>query len=423
LRADLPCGVAADKANRDPQSIRAIAVDLFGEKMRTLKDGDFAGKKVLLRVDYNVPISEGTVTDDKRIAGTIPTIQYLLNAGASIIIISHLGRPKGEGFEAQFSMAPAARVVSRYIARDVHLIDDIIGGAAKEAASELAPGEVIMLENLRFDAREKKNDSDFAKGLAALADAYVDDAFGATHRAHASIVALAEELPSYAGLLVEAEVKMLREALGSPNKPFVSILGGSKTSDKIKLISRLIDVVDTLIIGGGMCFTFLVAKGYDVGASLVEADYIDTAKDLMEQAENADVKVLLPIDLIVADSVQENIEVSVCDIDQIPNSKMGLDIGPATSELFKKEIAKANTVFWNGPMGVFELKPFENGTKQIAQALGRNQKALTIVGGGDSASAIKKFELEDKMSFISTGGGASMQFIEGSPLPGIEVLK
>lgn len=391
--------------------------------MKDLKDVDVFGKKVLVRVDFNVPLAEGTVTDDTRIRAALPTIEYLLANDARVILMSHLGCPEGTGFQQELSLAPAVRVLSRLIGRPVALVDDIVGEEAQAATSALAVGDVLMLENLRFDEREKRNDTGFSQELAALADIYVDDAFGAAHRSHASTTGVAGFLPSYAGFLLEREVETLTAMLTEPARPFVAILGGSKVSDKLCVIDRLLDAVDTLIIGGGMCFTFLAAQGLPIGTSLVERDWAETAGKLMAKAQRNGVDLLLPVDIVAADAFSQEANILVCGVDVIPAHMMGLDIGPASCERYREVIATARTVFWNGPMGVFEMKPFENGTKQVARAVAHNKKATTVIGGGDSVAAIKKFGLEDQVTFISTGGGASMKLVEGSSLPGVEVLK
>ena len=391
--------------------------------MRSIRDVDVKGKRVLMRVDFNVPMSaEGTVTEDKRIRGALPTIEYLIERGARIVLASHAGRPSGKGFEAKFSMVPAARVLGRMLGKDVRVVPAVCGPKVVAATNELADGDVMMIENLRFDPREKKNDYDFARELAKLGDIYVDNAFGCVHRSHASIDAITHFLPSYAGFLLEKEVETLTNVVESPERPFMAILGGAKVSDKIALVDRMLDNVDALIIGGGMCFTFLKAQGYNVGTSLVQNEWLERASEMMEKAKRNNVKLLLPVDVVVADMLLADAKTEICGIDEIPDDMMGLDIGPATSELFAQEIAKAKTIVWNGPMGVFEMKPFEDGTRKVAEALARNTEATTVIGGGDSAHAVSKFEVEDKMTFISTGGGASMQLLEGTPLPGVVAL-
>ena len=391
--------------------------------MKSIRDVDVRGKRVFMRVDFNVPMSpEGTVTEDKRIRGALPTIEYLIENGARLVLASHAGRPSGKGFEEKFSLVPAARVLARLIGKDVEVVPVVTGPEAVEASKKLADGDVMMIENLRFDGREKKNDEEFARELSELGDIYVDNAFGCAHRAHASIEAITRFLPSYAGFLLEKEVETLTNVVESPERPFMAILGGAKVSDKIALVDRMIDNVDALIIGGGMCFTFLKAKGISVGASLVEADWVERAGEMMAKAEEKGVKLLLPVDVVVAEALREDVETSICGADEIPDDKMGLDIGPASCELFAQEIAKAKTIIWNGPMGVFEMKPFEDGTRKVAEALAANTAATTVIGGGDSAAAVSKFGFENEMTFISTGGGASMTLLEGTPLPGVVAL-
>ena len=390
--------------------------------MKSIRDVDVEGKRVIMRVDFNVPIKDGTVTEDKRIRGVLPTIQHLIDHGARIVLASHLGRPSGKGFEAAYSMVPAARVLGRLIGQDVTVAPVVTGERALEAANALENGQVMMVENLRFDPREKKNDPEFARELAELGDIYVDDAFGCAHRAHASVDAITQYLPSYAGFLLEEEVRTLNGVLDQPEHPFMAILGGAKVSDKIALVNRMLDIVDVLVIGGGMCFTFLKAQGLETGTSLVEEDWIERAGEMLEKARENNVELLLPIDFIVADMVAESAKTAICDATEIPDDMMGLDIGPATCELFRREIGKAKTIIWNGPMGVFEMKPFEEGTKRVALAMAANEDATTVIGGGDSAAAVAKFNVGESMSFISTGGGASMTLLEGTPLPGVVAL-
>ena len=391
--------------------------------MRSIRDVDVAGKRVIMRVDFNVPMSqEGTVTEDKRIRGALPTIQYLLDNGARVVLASHLGRPSGKGFEAAYSMVPAARVLARLIGKDVKVVPVVTGEKAVEASKALKDGEIMMIENLRFDAREKQNGYDFARELAELGDIYVDNAFGCVHRSHASIDAITHFLPSYSGFLLEEEVKTLTGVVENPVRPFMAILGGAKVSDKIALVDHMLENVDVLIVGGGMCFTFLRAKGISTGTSLVEHDWIERAGEMLKKAEKNGVKMLLPIDFVVADMLQEDATTAIRGFDEIPDDMMGLDIGPATCELFAREIAQAKTIVWNGPMGVFEMEPFADGTRKVAEALAANVEATTVVGGGDSAAAAAKFKVEDKMTWISTGGGASMQLLEGTPLPGVVAL-
>jgi phosphoglycerate kinase len=388
---------------------------------RTVKDVDVRGKRVLVRVDFNVPLSDGTVTDDTRVRAALPTLRYLVDHGARVIVLSHLGRPKGAP-DPQFSLRPVRRVLQRLLGRNVVFVDDIVGPEAHEAVDRMVDGEVIMLENVRFDPGEKTNDPTFAKALASLADIYVDDAFGAAHRAHASTEGVTHLLPAYAGLLLAREVETLTSMLAEPARPFVAILGGSKVSDKFGVIDRLLDSVDTLVIGGGMCFTLLVAKGIEVGRSLVETDWVEPAKAMLAKADERGVTLLLPVDFVVAEAIDAAADTKIVGREEIPADMMGLDIGPATIELFKGAISDARTIFWNGPMGVFEMKPFEDGTREVAVAVSRNNRAASIVGGGDSVAALKKFDLEERVTFVSTGGGAAMKLLEGSELPGLSAL-
>ncbi len=393
---------------------------MFSKK--TVKDVDVRGKRVLVRVDFNVPIAEGAVTDDTRVRAALPTVRYLIDHGARVILCSHLGRPAGEP-DPRYSLRPVRRVLQRLIGRNVVFVDDIVGAEAQEAASRMVDGEIIMLENVRFDPGEKANDPAFAKALASLADLYVNDAFGAAHRAHASTAGVAEFLPAYAGLLLAREIETLTSMLTDPEHPFVAILGGSKVSDKFGVIDRLIDVVDVLIIGGGMAFTFLVAKGLGVGRSILEPEWVEPAKEMLVKAADKGVDLMLPVDFVLADTFAEDAETRIAGREEIPDDMMGLDIGPATTELFRGAIADARTIFWNGPMGVFEMTPFETGTREVALGVARNNRAVSVVGGGDSVAALKKFDLEERVTFVSTGGGASMKLLEGARLPGLDALQ
>lgn len=388
----------------------------------TIKDVDVRGKRVLVRVDFNVPLSEGAVADDTRIRAALPTLRYLVDHGARVIIMSHLGRPKGEP-DPRYSLRPVRRVLQRLMGRNVVFVDDIVGVEAHEAVERMVDGEVLMLENVRFHPGEKANDPVFARELATLGDVYVNDAFGAAHRAHASTAGVAEHLPAYAGLLLAREVKTLSGMLLDPERPFVAILGGSKVSDKFGVIDRLLDSCDTLIIGGGMCFTLLVAKGVAVGRSIVEEEWIEPAKKMLEKASANGVELLLPVDFVVAEEITEDADTSIVGREEIPTSSMGLDIGPTSVELFKDAISSARTIFWNGPMGVFEMTPFATGTRKVATDVARNNRAVSVIGGGDSVAALKKFGLEERVTFVSTGGGASMKLLEGSSLPGIDALQ
>ena len=392
---------------------------MFAKK--TVKDVDVKGKRVLVRVDFNVPIADGAVTDDTRVRAALPTIRYLIDHGARVILCSHLGRPKGEP-DPKYSLRPVRFVLQRLVGRNVAFVADIVGADAQDAVSRMVDGEILMLENVRFAPGEKANDPAFAKALAALADIYVNDAFGAAHRAHASTAGVAEFLPAYAGLLLAREVGTLTGMLADPERPFVAILGGSKVSDKFGVIDKLIDVVDALLIGGGMAFTFLVAKGLGIGTSIVEPDWVEPAKQMLKKAEAKGVDLLLPVDFVLADRFAEDAETRIAGREEIPADMMGLDIGPASTELFKGAIADARTIFWNGPMGVFEMTAFESGTREVALAVARNSRAVSVVGGGDSVAALRKFDLEDRVTFVSTGGGASMKLLEGARLPGVESL-
>lgn len=390
----------------------------------TVEDIDVAHKRVLVRVDFNVPLYEGTVTDDTRIREALPTIRYLLDHDARIIIASHLGRPSGHGeFESQFSMMPAALRLIQLLGRPVTVIggSQIAGEEALSASLALKDGQIMMLENLRFDDGEKANDLSFVRRLARLCDVYVDDAFGASHRAHASIAGVAEFVPAVGGFLLAKEVNTLHGMLNDPERPFVAILGGSKVSDKIGIIDNLMEVADTIIIGGAMCFTFLAAQGCSVGTSKMEADMVDTAADMLKRAEEKGVRLVIPSDVVCASMFAEGAETKTVPVSEIPKDMMGLDIGPETVATYAQLIKDAKTVFWNGPMGVFEFPSFEAGTRGVAEAVAASD-ATSIIGGGDSVAAVKKFSLADQVSFISTGGGASMQLLEGKPLPGVEAL-
>ncbi len=388
---------------------------------KTIRNVDVRGKRVLVRVDFNVPLAEGAVTDDTRVRAALPTIRHLVDNGARVILLSHLGRPKGER-DPEYSLRPVRRVVQRLIGRNVVFIDSTVGPEAEEAVGRMVDGEILMLENVRFSPGEKTNDPEFSKQLAALADIYVNDAFGAAHRAHASTVGVTHYLPAYAGMLLAREVETLTEMLAHPDRPFVAILGGSKVSDKFGVIDRLLECVDTLVIGGGMCFTLLVAKGLDVGKSLVEEEWIEPAKKMLTKATERGVDLMLPVDFVVADAIAEDAETKIVGREEIPADMMGLDIGPTSVELFKGAVTSAKTIFWNGPMGVFELTPFEHGTREVAMAVARNNRAVSVIGGGDSVAAVRKFGLEQRVTFVSTGGGASMKLLEGSELPGLEAL-
>lgn len=387
----------------------------------SIADMDVKGKRVITRVDFNVPLDEnGNVTDDKRIRGALPTIRYIIENGGKLILVSHLGRPKN-GPEAKFSMKPAAERLSQLLGKEVILARDVIGEDAKAKAANLKEGEILMLENVRFHKEETKNDPEFAKELASMADIFCNDAFGTAHRAHASTAGLADYLPSCCGFLIKKELDIMGKALENPERPFVAILGGAKVSDKISVIENLLDKVDTLIIGGGMAYTFFRAKGYGVGTSICEEDKVELAKGLLAKAEEKKVKLLLPVDTVVGKEFKADTEYKVVPSDAIPDDWMGLDIGPETVKLFSEAIKGARTVVWNGPMGVFEFENFAVGTKKIAEALAESG-AVSIVGGGDSAAAVEQLGFADKITHISTGGGASLEFLEGKELPGIAVL-
>lgn len=389
----------------------------------SVDDLDARGKRVLVRVDFNVPVSDGVCTDDTRIRAALPTINKLVEGGARVILMSHLGRPSGEGFEENFTLRPAALRLAELLGKPVAFASDTIGEDAHAKVAALQDGQVLVLENLRFDKREKKNDPAFCEELASLGDAYVNDAFGTAHRAHASTAGVAALLPAYAGYLMQREVGTLSGMLDKPRRPFVAILGGSKVSDKIKVIDALLEKCDTLIIGGGMCFTFLLAQGKQVGTSLKEEDWVERAAAMLKKAEERGVKLLLPVDVVCADKFAEDARTETVSVDAIPADMMGLDIGPETSKLYADAIAEGATVFWNGPMGVFEMDAFAAGTKAVALAVAENQQADTIIGGGDSVAAVNKFDLADRMTFISTGGGASMELVQGEALPGVEALR
>lgn len=391
--------------------------------IKTIDELDATGKRVLVRVDFNVPLKDGIVTDDTRIRAALPTIEYLVGQGARVILMSHLGRPKGEGFEEAFSLRPAALHLADIIGKPVAFAADTVGPDAQAKVAALTDGDVLVLENLRFDVREKKNDISFCRELSSLGDAYVNDAFGTAHRAHASTAGVAALLPAYAGYLMQREVSTLTGMLENPKRPFVAILGGSKVSDKIKVIDALMDKCDTLIIGGGMCFTFLLAQGKAVGTSLKEEEWVERAAAMIVKAEERGVKLLLPVDVVCADRFAEDAETVTISVDDMPDAMMGLDIGPKTAKLYSEAVACSKTVFWNGPMGVFEMTAFEAGTRAVAEAVAENSEADTIIGGGDSVAAVNKFSLADKMTFISTGGGASMELVQGEALPGVEALK
>ena len=389
---------------------------------KTIYDVDVKGKKVLLRCDFNVPQNKetGEITSDKRIVAAIPTIKYLLDNGAAVIACSHLGKPKGE-WKTKLTLAPVAERLSQLLGQEVIFASDIIGEDAKAKAAALQPGQIMLLENLRFDIREEKNGADFAKALADMADIFVSDAFGTVHRAHASTAGVAAYLPAYSGLLVNKELSIMGKALDDPKRPFVAVLGGAKVSDKINVINNLLEKADTIIIGGGMAYTFKKAQGYEIGTSLLEADRIDYANDMIAKAAAKGVKFLLPVDNYCAAEFSADAEPVLVE-GNIPENLMGMDIGPKTVELFTEAVKGAGTIVWNGPMGVFEFDKFAGGTKAMAKALAESG-AVTIVGGGDSAAAVEKLGFADKITHISTGGGASLEFLEGKELPGVACLQ
>lgn len=393
---------------------------------KTVKDLDVKGKKVLVRVDFNVPLSKeekGKIADDARIKAAIPTINYLSENGAKVILMSHLGRPKGEA-NPEFSLKPVADYLANEYKDKFTFIpsDLVVDEKVKEEVNKLEDGQIALLENTRYRKEETKNGEDFAKELASLADLYVNDAFGTSHRAHASNVGVASILPSAVGFLIEKEIEVMGKALEDPDHPFVSILGGAKVSDKIGVIENLITKVDTILIGGGMAYTFLKAQGKEIGKSLLEEDKMDLSLELIEKAKANGVEILLPVDVVIADKIEAGVATEIVDIDNIPVDKEALDIGPKTAKLFADKIKEAKTVVWNGPMGVFEIKEFSNGTNEVAKALAESD-AVTIVGGGDSALAIEMAGLKDKITHVSTGGGASLEFLEGKDLPGITAIE
>ncbi|MBR3416644.1 MAG: phosphoglycerate kinase [Clostridia bacterium] len=388
---------------------------------KTVEDIDVKGKKVLVRCDFNVPLKDGVITDENRIVGALPTIQYLIGQGAKVILCSHMGRPKGE-FNMKYSLAPVAERLSAKLGRKVELAADVIGPDAKAKAAALGEGDVLLLENVRFHAEEEKNDPAFAKELASMAEIYVNDAFGTAHRAHASTAGVADYLPAVCGYLIQKEISIMGKALADPARPFVAILGGAKVSDKIGVINNLIEKVDTLIIGGGMAYTFFRALGNSTGTSICEEDKLDLALELIKKAKDRGVNFLLPVDNIIGREYKEDTTFMRIYSDSIPDGWMGLDIGEKTQELFAKSIEGAGTVVWNGPMGVSEWENFASGTRAVARAVAESG-AVSIIGGGDSAAAVEQLGFADKMTHISTGGGASLEFLEGLELPGIACLQ
>ena len=389
---------------------------------KSVEDLDVKGKRVLVRCDFNVPLKDGEITNDKRIVAALPTIKYLMEQGAKVILCSHLGRPKGE-YKPEFSLAPVAKRLSEYLGVNVPLAEDenVVGDNAKKMAADLQDGQVMLLENVRYRAEETKNEENFSKELASLADLFVNDAFGTAHRAHCSTTGVASYLPAACGYLIQKEIQFMGGALADPKRPLVAILGGAKVSDKIGVISNLIDKCDTIIIGGGMAYTFMKYLGHNIGTSLLEADWVDKAGEMMQTAKDKGVKFLIPVDNRCGKEYKEDTEVLVCKSDDIPDGWMGLDIGPKTEELFADAIDGAGTVIWNGPMGVSEWDNFASGTIAVAKAIA-DSGAISIIGGGDSVAAVTKLGFADKMSHISTGGGASLEFLEGKELPGVACL-
>jgi len=387
----------------------------------TVRDIDLKGKRVIMRVDFNVPVKDGVVQDDTRIREALPTIKYILEQKAKLILLSHLGRPKG-GPSPEFSLAPVAKRLSELLGKEVKFVSQVVGDEVKKAVEELKEGEVLLLENTRFHPGEEKNDPELAKFWASLADVHVNDAFGTAHRAHASNVGIAQYIPSVAGFLMEKEIRFLSKVTYNPEKPYVVVLGGAKVSDKIGVITNLMEKADKILIGGAMMFTFLKALGKRIGSSKYEEDKVDLAKELLERAKAKGVEMVLPVDAVIAQKMEAGAEKKVVKVDEgIPEGWMGLDIGPETVKLFKEKLADAKTVVWNGPMGVFEIDDFAEGTKQVALAIAAltEKGTITVVGGGDTAAAANKFGLDDKFSHVSTGGGASLEFLEGIELPGI----
>ncbi|MDO4552240.1 MAG: phosphoglycerate kinase [Bacillota bacterium] len=390
---------------------------------KTVRDIPVKGKRVIVRCDFNVPMKEGAITDDSRITAALPTIEYLLKEGASVILMSHLGRPEGEA-NMKYSLKPVAVRLTELLGREVRFCGSpaVVDQAVKAAAAELQPGQVMLLENVRFRKEETKNGEAFSRELAELADLYVNDAFGTAHRAHSSTEGIAAYLPAVSGFLIEKELRFLGDAVDAPERPLLAILGGAKVSDKIPVIKRLLEKVDEILIGGGMAFTFLKAQGHEVGNSKLESEMTELAGHILEEAGEKGVKILLPVDVVAAAAFDNDAERKVCPVDGIPADWMGLDIGPETVELFREAVAAAKTIVWNGPMGVFEMSNFAGGTRAIAGAMAESG-AVTVVGGGDSSAAVQALGFGDKMTHISTGGGASLEFLEGKVLPGVAALE
>ena len=390
---------------------------------KTVRDVELKGKKVLCRCDFNVPMKDGEITDDFRIVSSLPTVKYLIEQGARVILMSHMGKPKGEP-KPELSLGPVALRLTELLGQEVKFIScpTVISDSVREMAEGLSDGEVMLLENTRYRAEETKSEEPFTGELASLGELFVNDAFGTAHRDHSSTAGIARYLPTVSGFLIEKEVKFLGDELDKPERPFVAIMGGAKVGDKIPVIENLMKKVDTIIIGGGMTYTFFKAKGYEIGKSILDSDSIELSGELLRKAEAAGVKIMLPVDTLCTDDFSENNVIEVYDADKIPAKLMGMDIGPKTIALYEEEIAKAKTIVWNGPMGVFENPKFEAGTKAVAQALA-DSDAVTVIGGGDSAAAVEQFGLKDRMTHVSTGGGASMEFLEGKVLPGIACIE
>ncbi|MBG9794767.1 phosphoglycerate kinase [Paenibacillus dendritiformis] len=387
---------------------------------KSVRDIDVKGKRVFVRVDFNVPLEDGKITDDTRIRETLPTIQYLAEQGAKIILASHLGRPKGEVVESM-RLTPAANRLSELLGKPVKKLDESIGEQVQAEINRMNDGDIVVLENVRFHKGEEKNDPELAKAFAALADVYVNDAFGAAHRAHASTEGIAHHLPAVSGLLMEKELSVLGKALSNPERPFTSIIGGSKVKDKIDVINKMLEISDNVIIGGGLAYTFFKAQGYEIGKSLCDNEKLDVALGFMEKAKQLGKKFYLPVDIVVTDDFSADANTKVVSVDEIPADWEGIDIGPKTREIYADVIKNSKLIVWNGPMGVFEIEPFSHGTRAVAQACAETE-GYTVIGGGDSAAAVEKFHLKDKMDHISTGGGASLEFMEGKQLPGVVAL-
>ncbi|MDR2994188.1 phosphoglycerate kinase [Bacillus cereus] len=388
---------------------------------KSIRDVDLKGKRVFCRVDFNVPMKEGKITDETRIRAALPTIQYLVEQGAKVILASHLGRPKGQAVE-ELRLTPVAARLGELLGKDVKKADEAFGPVAQEMVAAMNEGDVLVLENVRFYAGEEKNDAELAKEFAALADIFVNDAFGAAHRAHASTAGIADYLPAVSGLLMEKELDVLGKALSNPERPFTAIIGGAKVKDKIGVIRHLLDKVDNLIIGGGLAYTFVKALGHEIGLSLCENDKIELAKEFMQLAKEKGVNFYMPVDVVITEEFSETATTQIVGIDSIPSNWEGVDIGPKTREIYADVIKNSKLVVWNGPMGVFEMTPFAEGTKAVGQALADAEDTYSVIGGGDSAAAVEKFGMADKMSHISTGGGASLEFMEGKELPGVVCL-